>query len=107
MTKHDLYKFTSTVYRKLRDKTFTVKFIRDKKLCGQCYIGEKWIELNPHMDVISTLIHEMLHDINPLMTEKQVLAQEKLIMNQLSHKQLVNLMVALGKALKRTHKKKA
>jgi len=102
-TKAQIYTFTRQVYRRLKNESFMVKFMRQKGVAGKCYPGINWIELNPSEDVLSTLVHEMLHDIYPDWTEKKVLKMENLLMNKLSHKQMINLWVALGESLKRNY----
>jgi hypothetical protein len=103
MNKAWIYGFTSKVYSRLKDKDFIIKFFRSKDTAGLCHFDQKLIELNPHEDILSTLVHEMLHSIYPEWKEKKVVAHENLIMQKLSHKQMANLTVAMGQALKRAH----
>jgi len=103
MTKAQIYNFTAQVYKRLADIEFVVKFFRSKDTAGLCHFDQKLIELNPHEDIISTLVHEMLHSIHPNWPEEKVEANEKYIMQKLSHKQMANLLMALSASLKRTH----
>lgn len=104
MTKQELYRFTQKVYARLRDPEFDIKLFRSKDTLGLCHFDKKCIEINPKSDMLSTLLHEMLHSINPEWSEEKVLQQEAIIMKQLSHRQMANLMLAFGEALKRYYK---
>jgi len=100
-TKKNIYTFLSKVYSRLRSEDFMVRLLKSTKLHGRCYRGARWIELNPDGEILSTLVHEMIHDIYPSWTEKKVASSERLVMAQLSHRQMINLMDALVSALKR------
>ena len=100
-----MYAFTSKVYRRLNDPEFTIQFFKSKQFAGVCYLGEKFIKISATDQILSTLIHEMVHDIYPGWTEEQVEGRERLIMNRLSYRQLINLTGALHKSLSRSHKK--
>ena len=103
-TKKDLYAFTGKVYNRLKRDRFMVKFIRSKEVHGLCYKGCKWIELTADGAILTTLVHEMLHDIYPEWEEEKVASMEKLVMAQLSHRQMINLMKALAESLDKNYK---
>jgi hypothetical protein len=104
LKKSELYGFTHQVYQRLGNHYFILRFIRDDNVHGYCYPGANTIEMNPKGQLLATLVHEMLHDLYPSWDENKVLARERLIMAQLSHRQMANLMVAMGNALLRSHK---
>ena len=106
MNKSQLYYFTHKVHKKLEDPNTTVKFMRWPGTDGAYWHDTKVLGLTPNGEVISTLIHEMLHCFHPFWTEKKVVRYERLIIKMLSHKQLSKLTLALGRALMRTHYKK-
>ena len=103
MTKGQIYAFMRTLYFLLKYKDFHVRFFRSTERRGEVGIDEndEWIcSLNPKEEVLSTLVHEVLHVKYPDMSEKRVLAKEREIMAQLSHRQLMNMTVKLGEALR-------
>jgi len=81
-----------------------VRFIRSKDVHGLCYKGLNWIELTADGEILTTLVHEMLHDIYPKWEEEKVASMEKLVMAQLSHRQMINLMKALSDSLDKNYK---
>jgi hypothetical protein len=103
MTKAQLYRFTTNIYKRLKNESFNLRFMRVQGVHGFCWPGADVIQMNPQGQILSTLVHEMIHDIHPSWEEEKVLAHERVIMTQLSHRQMANLMVAMGKALLRSH----
>jgi len=104
MTKNQLYKFTYEIYNRLNKDGFVLRFMRAPGVHGYCFPGADLIKMNPQGEVLATLVHEMIHDIHPKWNEDRVLAHEREVMAQLSHLQMANLMIAMGKALLRSHK---
>jgi hypothetical protein len=98
-TKADIYAFTRKVYSRLGREDYMFRLIKKKELHGQCFKGCRWIELNPDGEIVSTLVHEVLHDIYQDWSEEKVAANERLLMAQLSHRQCINLGKALFKKL--------
>lgn len=103
MRKKQIYAFTASLYRKLRNPKFVVKLYRDKKSRGQYWTDRNRIDLDPRNEIISTLIHEVSHAIWPKLTENQIIAKENEIIHKLSHKQIANIVYELGVALKRSY----
>jgi len=103
MKKSQLYRFTNRIYMRLKHERFTLRFIRAPGVHGYCYPGMGLIQMNPSGDILATLVHEMIHDFYPNWREERVLAHERMMMAQLSHRQMANLMFAMGKALVRSH----
>lgn len=103
MNKKDIYVFTRKAYKRLKDDDFTFRFANLRGLHGLCDIGDKRIQLNPKGEILNTLVHEILHDVNPDWSETKVLKEESRIMARLSYRQMINLILALGEALKRSH----
>lgn len=103
MTKAQLYRFTTNIYKRLKNDSFNLRFMRTPGVHGFCYPGADLIKMNPQGQVLSTLVHEMIHDIHPNWEEDRVMAREREVMAQLSHRQMANLMVAMGRALLRSH----
>jgi hypothetical protein len=101
MTKQEMYRFTSKLYRRLRNPAFVFKLKRSKSFAGMWY-SDKRIELNPDDRLIPTIVHEILHDIYPGKNHKWIYAKEREIQHQLSYRQMVNILFATAKALKRS-----
>jgi hypothetical protein len=99
MSKQDIYKFTRRAYKLLKDEDFLWKFKRYSDVTGRHY-GDG-IGLDPRRDIISTLVHEVLHDMYPDLDEPAIEGRERAMMVQLSHKQLINLLKGLSFALER------
>ena len=103
MSGEDVYSFTRKAYKRLKDDDFTFRLANLRGVHGLCDIGDKRIRLNPKGELLSTLVHEILHDVNPSWNETKVLREESRIMARLSHRQMINLLSALCEALKRCH----
>ena len=101
MNKDALYRITRRVYRSLKDPNFIIKLRRMKDCQGKIDPETLEISLTPDCQLIPTIIHEVIHSMNMLMEEKHVLALEREVMAQLSHKQMANIVVATGLALQR------
>ena len=100
----ELYKFTRQVYKVL--KQHPEKFII-KKLHGEYAYYKREIEENNILevaidyryDLLSSLIHECLHHLHPDWCESKVLITEKNIINQLTTKQVTNMLKRFANVL--------
>jgi len=101
--KKDIYDFTRKAYSRLKDPDFALCFARLRGVHGYCFVGGGFIQINPRGEVLSTLVHELLHSMHPDWSETKVLRSESAIMSALSHRQMINLMFAMCEALKRSH----
>lgn len=103
MNKKDIYAFTRKVYKCLKDADFIIELANLRGVHGYYYHGKSHIQINPKKEVLSTLVHEFVHHFNPEWSETKVLKEESRIMARLSYRQMINLIIALGEALKRCH----
>ena len=108
--KEQLYAFTRRAYRFLREHPEKVEIAkireraRDKDgkgfvpVAGKCTV-DKEISLDYRKDLISTLVHELLHAFHPDWAETTVLREESALINQLSSRQVKNLIKAFAEVL--------
>ena len=93
VTKTHVNRFTRKLYRFL-DEGHEFKFRKMKYLRGHVYTHNFPTEV--HLDfrenIISTLIHEALHYFYPDASETWVLTMEKRIVNQLTDRQVRNIL---------------
>ena len=105
MDKKALTYWVRRVYKRLKDPDFVFKIRRLKDCQGliswEPDDQEVHVDLRPDCQLIPTVIHEIIHSMNICLEEKQVLALEREIMFQLSHRQMINIMFATATALKR------
>lgn len=92
--------FIRKMYRLLETKPEIFK-IKDlgKKTAGHCLDDGSEIALHYKHDIISTLIHEVIHYLHPDWSEKTVLAAEKYIINHISPRRAANIVKKLSQAL--------
>jgi len=107
MEKAALNRIVRTIYRRLRDPGFVVKLRRLKDCQGRISVSASddqivEIALRPDCQLIPTVIHEVLHSMNMLLPEQHVLSLEREVMANLSHRRMANIVIATGKALKRS-----
>lgn len=67
----------------------------DKRYCGQQ--KDNWIRINPKMDIVSTIVHEVIHLVHNDWDEETVLDVEDRIVKRLSKKQAVAILKAFVK----------
>jgi hypothetical protein len=100
MEPNERYRFTQKLYEFLREKKNTIEL---KKLWGSIegyyYFGENRMELDYRKEIISTLIHECIHHYNPDKCETWVIAEEKKVINNLSIRQIKNIIKEFAKSL--------
>lgn len=63
------------------------------------YHDDERIEISYRHDILSVLIHEVLHHYYPSWPEKRVLSAEKFIMDHLSRRRAVNILKKLASIL--------
>lgn len=92
MAKLNKYRFTRELYKLFREKPgiFHVKKLKSAR--GYCHTTIERIELDYRDEIISTLLHEALHFLYPDMSEDQVLRNEKDLINNLSPRQVRNII---------------
>jgi hypothetical protein len=93
VTKNHVGRFTRKLYRFL-DEGHDFKFRKMPHRRGQIYIDYKPTEIHlDHRDpILPTLIHEALHYFYPQASETWVLTMERKIVNQLSDRQVRNIL---------------
>lgn len=98
----ELHSFTRKLYRFLKSD----HYVELKKLRGfYGYIlqsdssSSAHIVLDPRDKLISTLIHEVLHYLYPDASETKVLEMERALINQLSERQIKNIIKRFAEAL--------
>ena len=62
------------------------------QLYGECLLDGTEIAIDYRHDLLSTLLHEALHYFHPECTEREVLSEEKWLVNNLSSKQIKNIL---------------
>lgn len=84
--------FMSRFYHIMREDPpqFILKKLRTKR--GWYTEDKHLVELDHRLDFISTAIHEMLHAIHPKAPEMWVRKNEVHLINQLSHRQIKNIL---------------
>lgn len=89
--------FIRKIYRLLDTKPeiFSIKDLGDKT-AGEC---DEEIRIHFKHDVISTLVHEVIHYLHPDWSERAVLSAEKYIMNNISPKRATNILKKFTKTL--------
>ncbi len=97
--KNKLYKITHRLYEELRSNCCDITLKKMRGLQGEYDYNTDAITLDYRNDLISTLIHEYLHKWNPDKCETWVLEQERLIINALSTRQIINIIVEFGKSM--------
>lgn len=110
MNQPEASRFLKRFYRVLRQDEVCIKLVKDLKYDKPKPISGLWdptqgkraeVSLNPNKrrygGIVSTLIHELLHQIEYNRSHKWIFEKEKEIYNALSDRQLTNL---LGRAFK-------
>lgn len=99
MAKLNKYRFTRELYKLFRKKPgiFHVKKLKSAR--GYCHTNIERIELDYRDEIISTLLHEALHFLYPDMSEDQVLRNEKDLINNLSPRQVRNIIKRFAQIL--------
>ena len=92
--------FIRKMYRLLKEKPHIFK-IKDlgHKTAGHCMDDGSEIALHYKHDVISTLVHEVIHYLHPDWSEKAVLGAEKYIMNNITPRRATNILKRLTNTL--------
>lgn len=88
------------IYALLKLKELDVFFRNLRKNRGETDMVAA-IYLNPKEGILSTFIHECLHVLYPEWKESLVLTTEKRVFNNLSEKQIKNLLARFNEAVNR------
>ena len=81
------------LYLLLKEKPHIFHVVKLKGYtAGQCHVEIERIEIHPKYEVISVLIHEVLHYYYPEWVEDVVLWHEAYFMKKLSARQLKNIL---------------
>lgn len=90
--KHELYIITKRLYRLIKNHPdiFTLKKLRGNR--GWYNPDTKEIEIDYRGEIIGTIIHEAIHHWYPDWCESDVYEAERNIVNQLSIRQIKNII---------------
>lgn len=99
ISSNELNLFIRRLHRLLQDRPeiFEIKKLRIKR--GYCHDDGNRIELDYRDEIISTLIHEVLHYIYPEWEEEKIAKYERWIINKLSKTQVKNIIKRFASAL--------
>lgn len=95
----ELHSFTRKLYRFLKSDHY-LEFRKLKQYRGWIHHEETPRVILDHRDkLISTLIHEVLHHLYPDASENRVLDMERAYINQLSDRQIRNIIKRFAEVL--------
>jgi hypothetical protein len=80
-----------------KPEIFKLKKMRNER--GYCLDDGTEIALDHRDELLSTLIHEVIHYLHPTWSEKAVLNAEKYIINHVTPKRAGNILKRLAKIL--------
>ena len=88
----DVDKFIRRMYRVLdqRPEIFVIK--KMKKERGYCMDDKSEVAVDHRDEILSTLVHEMVHYLEPKWSEAKVLRAEKYIMNKVTPRRAANIL---------------
>jgi len=102
-SKYELYIITRRLYRlfKKHPEMFELKKLRNNSgyYNFPTKISKPKIEIDYREDIISTIVHEACHHWYPDWTETEIREAERNIINQLSIKQIKNVIKKFGDIL--------
>jgi len=96
-SKKQIYRITARLYAEM--KKHPAIQLKKLKGCGEYDYSTDIMVLDYRRDIVSTLIHELLHKWHPDKCETWVLRHEKLIINSLSSTQIKHIIKAFASAL--------
>ena len=96
--KEKLYRITHRLYKELRNEPEII-IRKMRAMCGEYDYETEEITLDYRCEIIPTLIHEYLHKWNPNKCETWILQEEARIINALSTKQVVKILVEFADAM--------
>lgn len=93
----ELNGFTRKLYRYLDDRKHQIEFKKLKVYRGYIHFNDDpsvatHMVLDYRERLISTLIHEVLHYLHPSDSESRILERERALINQLSERQVRNII---------------
>jgi len=96
-SKKEIYQFTNKLYKQIREHSKDIRFEKlYSNTVGSYDSKTKQIIVDYRRDILSTLIHEVLHHWHPDWCETKVLQHESLIINSLSQRQIKNIIRVIG-----------
>jgi len=98
-SKTQLYKITHRLYQELRGDYCDITLKKMRGFQGEYDPDTDEITLDYRNDLVPTLIHEYLHKWNPDKCETWILEQERIIINALSKRQIIRIIVEFGKSI--------
>jgi hypothetical protein len=102
LKRRELQAYTKKLYRFLK-QGHTIQLKKTKGYVGEIYYpngdNDPIVNLDYRRDIISTLIHEHLHHVNPEWCESKILRHESIIINALSERQVRNIIKAFAEAI--------
>lgn len=102
MMKKEICQYVRKIHRFLNNSTKnTVIFKKHRGYRGMIHFeeSERLITLDPRDKVISTLVHEILHDMHPNWSETDILEMERKLINSMSNTQIKNILKKLSAVL--------
>lgn len=84
--------FTRRLYRLFRSKPYIFDLKKLRGARGYCWTDIEKIEIDYRAEILSTLVHESLHYMFPLASEKRIRFTEVYLMSQLSKTQVKNIL---------------
>jgi len=99
-TKRQLYCITHRLYKDLKKNPALITMKKLRSCHGEYDYGTDEIRLDYRMKLVPTLVHEHLHKWYPNKSETWILNRECVIMNNLSVRQIKNILFAFISAIK-------
>lgn len=93
------------IFAYLRGVDVRIEFFFSRHRAGECE-SCRIIRLDPRVECLSTLIHEVIHAIEPNWKEDKVLAREKWLANRLTIKEWQELLEILNTKINVTPRRK-
>ena len=90
--KTNVYPFLTRMYKILKTKPDIFVLQKLRNCQGECDWTEDTIKVDYRQEMLSTIVHEMLHYFHPNWSETHVLREEIKIMNALSLCQVKNIL---------------
>jgi hypothetical protein len=102
LSRAEVHAFTRKLYAFLRDE-HTVRLTKHHLFHAQISYPdneyEAYVTVDYRKDILSSLIHEVLHFYYPQWSEKKVLRMESQMVNAITERQAKNILKALANAV--------
>lgn len=101
LTNPQVYRITHQIYSFLEKGETKIiwKNLHNECFYGYCDEESDDIVIDPRKELLSTVVHEILHKIHDYWTETKVRQWERKIMNALTPKQVTHLIKVIAKSL--------